>query len=404
MKRRINLLIILLLTAITCWFLGYLRFPYVEFSDFLQGLLIGLGVPLSLFFLLKILYPNNESKRKVNRGALFLIMPLVILLSASILLLYQNAELKKDNKKQLQLTKEKDRVIFNLKQGQQLLAVNELLNSVNQELQFNEEKKLGENTIQRIAAFSDALSLIQNENDSTMKYIVGRGQLLLGLIHLSIDSVSFGEIIKHVDFSKAALQGAKLNKQQLDGIQLQGANLNKAKLDHTSLRNANLKNVNLNEASLNNVVLRNADLQNSSLEWVKAENANFSNANLNGANLSNSIIPKSNFQYASFIWTKLDYCLLNETNMERTELFQTSFIGSKLKNTKFFKASIQTAKFSLSTLSMAQLNHAYVNLDWYNQLKVKKFTEVSQLDKEYALVEEKNKTNTERYYLKSNKN
>ncbi|WP_257998862.1 pentapeptide repeat-containing protein [Fischerella thermalis] len=84
------------------------------------------------------------------------------------------------------------------------------------------------------------------------------------------------------------LQGAKLERADLSGVNLSNANLTGADLEKANLSNANLSGANLT----------NADLEEANLTGANLKGANFQRADLEDANLTNADVTGANFQGA----------------------------------------------------------------------------------------------------------
>lgn len=84
------------------------------------------------------------------------------------------------------------------------------------------------------------------------------------------------------------LQGVKLERADLNGVNLSNANLTNADLEKANLSNANLSGANLT----------NADLEEANLTGANLRGANFQRADLEDANLTNADVTGANFQGA----------------------------------------------------------------------------------------------------------
>jgi hypothetical protein len=92
----------------------------------------------------------------------------------------------------------------------------------------------------------------------------------------------------------------------LDGASLNRANLNGANLDGASLNRANLYGANLDRASLNRANLYGASLNRANLYGANLDRANLNRANLYGANLDRANLNRANLYGASLNGANLD--------------------------------------------------------------------------------------------------
>jgi len=119
------------------------------------------------------------------------------------------------------------------------------------------------------------------------------------------------------------LAGAKLLKQNLNGIDLSEADLREVDFSETSLANANLFM--------------------SDLRGAKLTRANFKSSDLRGANFSTSST------------------ILINTYFISTELHSANFSDAQLKNTSFYRANLENANFNNANFRYVDLNCAVLN-------------------------------------------
>src|SRR5260370_173044 len=108
-------------------------------------------------------------------------------------------------------------------------------------------------------------------------------------------AVQQGEQLNGTDLSGAQLDGANLRRAQLDGAnlsraQLDGANLSRAQLDGANLSRAQLHSANLIAAQLNGADLRGAQLEGANLSCAQLKGADLREAQLEGVNLRDATL------------------------------------------------------------------------------------------------------------------
>ena len=141
----------------------------------------------------------------------------------------------------------------------------------------------------------------------------------------------------------ANINRAKLSETELSSANLKDANLYEANLYRAELSNAILKNANLNGADLEETNLCGVDLSGTDLS-----RANLSGAELGGANLYNAKLDKANLHKAK----------LHEANLIRANLINAQLSGAKLNDAKLNDANLKEANIIASDLSGADLNGA----------------------------------------------
>lgn len=156
--------------------------------------------------------------------------------------------------------------------------------------------------------FMDGDALI----DSTLS--PERGQLLLTITRLPLDTGTLLRIFEQSTFKKADLSEADLGEAKLMGAKLVGANLMNADLSEAKLNRAKLMGADLNEANLNGANLNGADLSEAHLSEVHLiaahlmetyliaahlNGAHLNGANLNGAHLDEADLREADLREAS---------------------------------------------------------------------------------------------------------
>src|SRR6185369_8634547 len=132
------------------------------------------------------------------------------------------------------------------------------------ELSHNPKRMLSDELIARIASLSYSFtpySYVEGDSISSKKLSPERGQLLLIIAGMKIDSVSLEKLMHQSVFSFANLRNADLQSAYLKGVNLQGAELRGANLEGINLNEANLRLADLWGVNLKRASLMSADLQ-----------------------------------------------------------------------------------------------------------------------------------------------
>lgn len=226
-----------------------------------------------------------------------------------------------------------------------------VLNKVDQELQNSPERALSIETISRVASLNHALSPYRSFEDDSLSdkpLSLERGQLLLALSVMDMDSASFAALKARAPFRKADLRGANLNGADLRGVNLYEADLRGASLYEAKLGGADLRGVNFWGANLKNADLSGADLQRANLSWADLHQAVLAGANMNGADLS-----CAKLQQADLSGTIMKLAILNEAFLN-----EATMVGTDLEVTELYKTNFSEADMSKAFLRGARLNEA----------------------------------------------
>ncbi|MGB3079591.1 MAG: pentapeptide repeat-containing protein [Saprospiraceae bacterium] len=256
---------------------------------------------------------------------------------------------------QMQITEQAELIDSIRHSGMAILLCN-ILDKVDAELATNPKRLLSDETIARIAAVSYSLiSHIQNDSDSVPGKIVSpeRGELLLMLSKMKIDSASLKKIMLQTSFAGAVLRDADLKQADLTGVDLKGADLENANLENANLYEANLRSANLWGSNLNAAILNGADLTRANLAWSDLSGADLKRAELYGAILNSAQLRKADLQGVNLQWADLIGTFLTESNLGGANLFRANLNRANLE-----KTNLSNAKLTLSTLTEANIEGA----------------------------------------------
>ncbi len=256
---------------------------------------------------------------------------------------------------QMQMAKQAELIDSIRHSGMATILCN-VLDKVDAELSTSQNRMLSDETIARIAAVSYSLiSHIHNESDSVPGKIVSpeRGELLLMLSKMKIDSASLKKIMLQTSFAGAVLRDADLKEAVLTGVDLKGADLQNANLQNANLYEANLRSANLWGSNLNAAILNGADLTRANLAWSDINGADLKRAELYGAILNSAQLRKADLKGVNLQWADLVGTFLTESNLGSANLFRANLNRANLE-----KANLSDAKLTLSTLTDANIKRA----------------------------------------------
>jgi len=395
MKKNLLILSAIILSGVSGWILGFLRLPYVEKNQsFWMGFLACLSF-LSLIFLIFLIWKKNASvlngiknansndSKSISKTYQFiwlLLSGFVLIgsLTSGYFIFQQNKFSKNQFKKQNEKITQQLQLMETTRKSNLIVLMNNLMGKIQEEINSNPQRKISNETIERIAALNHSFqpyAYSQNDSLAIKKLSPERGQLLLSLSKMKIDTTSFA-LIK----SKTSFLGADLRNINLSGADLSGVDLREADLSHSNLRNANLKNADLRNSifwgvQLDSASLIAANFTNADLQWIEANDSDWRKAKLNGVLLHSAKFRRANLNEAIFTWAKINGGFFNEANFIKTDLSGSDFGGSNFTNTNLTNANLKLA--NLSEVNLTEANLTGVNIDrttvdiqnWYEQLK-----------------------------------
>lgn len=376
MKGKRNLIIGIILGALVI-----LTFVYFYWLSILNNISFFLGfiaclVLVSLSLILLFIWNKNSllisllgkrSKTKESKNAarthtiIWILVSVFIVLGGlvtSFLIFKQNELLKTQTQNQNKKIAQQSELLESIRTSNLEVLMGNILDEIDDELKNNPKRTLSAETIARIAAlsysfkpygYSDEDSLTEN------KFSPERGQLLLALSKLNIDSSSFDEIKSKVTFSGADLSGADLRKVNFRGADLSWANLNEADLREANLNRADLRGAILWGANLRKANLKGTDLKRADLRWADLNGAVLKKADLNGADLTSAKLKKADLRGADLKWADLSGAFLNEANLAGVNLLWTVLRRANLSNANFSETNLRMTNLSEADLSGANL-------------------------------------------------
>ncbi|MCC6411967.1 MAG: pentapeptide repeat-containing protein [Saprospiraceae bacterium] len=397
MKGKSYLVVGLVLGCALGWILGFLRLPHLEKN---ASFLLGFSAGLVLFSLVLLLLNVWKSKflPQPTANAVFPFIRFQTILSGVMVLgslvfgftfYLQNKAFKQHIQRQDKKMQDMAAWVASVKQNDQKLLINSVLNDVVEALKRYPGRPLNDTTIARIAALSFACKphpYFEGDSLSAKAYSSERGQLLQALVLLKMDTGSFAQIKRTTTFAGADLRGADLKGLALSGFNLNGANLKDADLSGANLLGSDLGNANLWGAKLNRANLSHSDLKKANLNWAQLNEATLVRANLNGANLSAAQLSKANLDHASFQWAQSDGALFNEAILTGANLEGTDLTKANLNRANLDATELRRINLSEADLVGVLVNKAIVDENWPEKLKQWQPMGLKQLQDTYAVV------------------
>ena len=314
---------------------------------------------------------------------------------------HQKKLFKAETQRQKMTIEEQSTMLESLKNSNMGVLINNVLGHVDNDIKNNPNGSLNVTTIERIAALSYSLKPYKYfEGDSLAENELSpeRGQLLLSLSIMNIDSCSFDTIMLTTSFSRADLRGADLKRADLRGVDLKGADLRNADLSGANLIGADLSGANLWGANLNMANLSHANLKRADLSWADLNGADLRMANLNGANLTSAQLRSADLRQASLQWAELSGALFNDANLEGGDVFGASLTKASLTNANLTDVLMRSAIFSEAIMTGTELTNAEVEYAWFDKLNEWKTLGVKQIQVMYLAIETSTSTKESRKF------
>lgn len=278
-----------------------------------------------------------------------------------------------------------------------------VLQQADVELKKGTVKTLSDETIARVSALSYSFkpyTHVIGDSISETQLSPERGQLLMVLCRMGMDSVSFTRLMRQASFSGADLREADLNGANLRGVDLKGADLHGANLEGSDLKGAdlsfaNLWGANLNGASMKGVVAKRTDFRWAEMNGVDLHKADLHEADLTSAKLRKADISESILQWADFTGAFLNEANLSGADMFRVELKRAQLEGAILKKANLTLAGFVEANLNGSNLSDAELKEAVVpDLQWLLRLDEWHVTGAAAIQETYKITDQSSKEQT----------
>lgn len=353
------------------WTLGFLRLPYIEKNySFLMGFISCLAL-VAIGGILLYAWNKNailwrmigkgqaEENPKKNYALLWLLISAFILLGGSLsswLIFKQNEFFKIQTQRQNEKIAEQSTMMETTRKSNLIVLMNNLYDDIKDELKNQPERTLSDETIARIVALNFSFKpyrSIEGDSLSEKKLSPERGQLLLLLATLKMDTSSFNEIKRQTSFFRADLEGANLKGADLSGVDLREANLEDAILSEANLSQADLRHAYLVRSNLKKANLNKGNLESANMKWADLSGANLKEANLNVVDLTSARLTRADLRKATMTYSELSGAFLNEAKLGGSEIRGNNFANANLSG-----AVLNNAVMRVTNLSNAILNDA----------------------------------------------
>lgn len=371
------------------WAAGYLRLPYIEInSSILPWVFTCLALVCCVIFLIILRRKNSLSAPKISVGMILLFILAIGGFAGSFFMYRQNAELRTQLRDRDKNIRELSDMLAFSGSGELAPLMDGILSELDHNLKLHPGDVLNDTIINKLKTLSLSFQprkFYAGDSLTEKKISPERGQLLIGLILLDIDSASFDRIKRAVTFSganlfKADLHGADLRNADLSGVYLKEANLSGANLSE-----ANLSDADLWGAKLDTAILMGTDLKRTDLRWAQFNGANMREANMNGAKMSGAQFIKADLYKAFIQWADMSGVMLNNADFQYADL-----MGTVLQKTNFHDADLSHADLRLTNLKEADLSNtrlhkAIVDSTWNNKLPELRITGAREIHEAYEL-------------------
>src|SRR4030095_14174493 len=307
MKKR-NFLVGLFFGIAIAGVLCFLYLPVmIEKPSFLLGFLACLAI-VSLLFISVLIWKRQSSGTNAN-SKIFVSSFLVLAGLLIVFLLFRLSELFKtrEHYQQLHIAQQAE-LIESIRLSGLVTLMSHVMDKIDDELQNNPKRNLSDETIARIAALSYSFQShkhTEGDTSSATKLSPERGQLLLMISKMNIDSGTLKKIMGQSSFSGAVMRDADLRNANLTGADLEGADLQGARLQDADMSDASLRSANLWGATLNKANLTGADLTRADLRWAELNDAGLQRADLYGANITSAQMRRADLSGADLQWADL---------------------------------------------------------------------------------------------------
>ena len=400
MKKTWPLLIGIMIGGTIGWTLGFLNLPFVNMShEFWIGFMACLAFILFLITLLFIwnkrklllsligkIQPSSNKKSEFSTYLIISIFLALFIVLGSIIsgfIIYKQDKLYKSQTiKFNEQIQEQVELIESIKMNKYMPLISNVLNKIDSELKNNPERKLSDGIISRVIALSNSLKpyrSFEGDSLSDIKLSPERGQLLVALCSMDIDSISFSKIKLETNFSAADLKavnfkGVDLSYTNLRGADFQDAILSDVNLSGSDLRNTNFWGANLEKSNLSKTKLKRADLR-----WAIINDANLEGAVLNGAIMNNTQFIKANLSKITFHYADLSGAMLNGATLRGCNFSESILKKTNFSNADLTNVLLRNADFSQVILTDAKLTNSEVDENWFdliNQFQVIGYNEI----------------------------
>lgn len=331
--------------------IGFVFYTSIELNT--VSILVGFIGGLAMVSIMFLLY-NSKRKAQQEGQSKHISLSVFILLACLItgfVILKGNEFLRSKNKLQEQSNKMQAAMLDAQLKSDQVVLVGNLLQEIREERNLQSTDTLSSGMVAKIVRLNSSLKAypyVKGDSLSSFKYSPERGQLLLALLEMKLDSSTLKQVLHKTSFTRADLSASNLSGLDLAGLDFSLANLQNVNLQFANLKDANLKEAHLRGADLNKTDLRGAQLINADLSWTNLKQAIFKEAKMNGVNLKSAKIDSTDLRGIELKWADLSGAILKASNLSKLPLTGSSFV----------KSNLSVANLSNTDLSIADLTEA----------------------------------------------
>lgn len=381
--------------VVTVFIIGVLFFFAVLFAgqhiSFLLGFAACFICVALLLILAQIWQPKDEAKARIPNFRLFASAFVILTALLIIALLFrENALFKSRMVYDKMRLDQQSELIESMRIGQMVVLMNNVLEKVDDEVKNNPDRTLTTETIARISALSHAFRpyrMFDGDSLSDRKYSPERGQLLLALTKMNLDSTTFYRIKLGTTFSGAYLVGANLHGADLSEVDLAEANLRDANLSVAILKKANLRDANLWGADLNNANMQGIILKRAKMPWSNLYAADLTGADLAGADLSSSMLNHAKLKNAEMRFINLHAASIQETDLSAAFIVGGDLSQANLSMSLLSGATLRSANLVEANLENAELSQVVVlEQDWPSRLSTLHVTGARSILENYSTI------------------
>lgn len=411
MKRKRYLLLGIVLGAAMGWALGFLRLPHLDKNNsFWVGFLASLAFVSFVLILVFVWKKNSLLTRLMGKGGsgesngrprsatrvyaiIWILVSLFIVsggLASAWMIYQQNELLHQQTLTQNKKIQEQSQLIDAVRKSNVVFLTSSITENIEDEIR--EDGEVSEGTIRRIAALSNSFKPYQyyeGDSISEKKLSLERGQLLLDLSLMDIDSGSFARIKQRTTFSGADLRGVDLSGIDLSGIDLTKAHLGDAKLNGTNFAGADLRKVSFWGANLDSAAFFKSDMRQADLSWADMNHVTLDSVIMNGAILKNTKLINADMTGADFQWGISDGAMLNGAIMIGCDMEGTILTKANLTNANLTEANLRRVDLRDASMTNTELTNASVaEEEWIEKLEEWRVIGMAEIKNSYTVVDD----------------
>jgi uncharacterized protein YjbI with pentapeptide repeats len=415
-KRKLLKILFVVALLSVGWVIGYLNVPFIDPSKHFWVGFIACFVLMVLGMLVsqarrsngKIVQwfakHDNATDQNIQSSyrAMWMILAAFVFLACAALayvIHYQtktlNAYSQKFDSRLIELEELSDAV----NKKQQVGLMSNVLTLVDEEIKQNPGGPLSNATIARIAAFSFSLKpyrYFYHDSLGEKPLSPERGQLLMALTLMDIDSTSFNKIKSKVDFSYSDLRNSSLKHIDFSGINLESADLSNADLTGINFDNSRLRDVTMTGAILNEATLNNTDIRSASMAWIQMNKGELKFTDATGADLSYGQFQHADLSGSTFVIADLTSSKLTNTSLMQSDFAVTNLTKADLSNSNLRDGRLIKANIAETTFSSSILEGVEVSSDWFS---IYKGETMNKLQEQYVIVDSTSATGSTKFYL-----